>query len=228
MRDAQRRATLDARPRLLLQQPHRNGMGAMSGTALQSRSGAEAIDGEDAALVIAAQTDRRAFGPLYERYVGPIYRYCFHRLGEREAAEDATSLIFTKALAALTRYRPEGGSFRSWLFVIAHNTVADDVRRWRPVSPLVDADLPESTPGPETLAIAAQELGELRRVLADLPEDQRRVMELRLSGLSSPEVGRILGRSPTAVRSLQFRAVERLRASLIDPSIVQEPSHVRH
>ena len=56
----------------------------------------------------------------------------------------------------------------------------------------------------------------------ELPEDQRRVMELRLSGLTSPEAGRVLGRSPTAVRSLQFRAVERLRTALRDSHIAQE------
>ncbi len=197
----------------------------MGRLSAQPRTGRDA-DGEDAALVVAAQADRRAFGPLYERYVAAVYRYCYGRLGERAAAEDATSLIFTKALGALSRFRPDGGSFRSWLFVIAHNTVTD-VHRVRPVAPLGETDLPESVPGPEASVIADQELGELRRLLAELSDDQRRVMELRLSGLGSPEVGRILGRSPTAIRSLQFRAVERLRASLTDPTIAQERSHVR-
>lgn len=155
-----------------------------------------AVELDDARLVRAAQADRRAFAPLYERYVTPVYRYCFHRLGNREAAEDATSLIFTKALGALARYQPEAGSFRSWLFVIAHNSIADDFRRLRPVSPLPDAGLPNERPGPEALAIAAQEQDELHRLLAELPTEQRRVLELRLSGLSSPEVATIQGSHP--------------------------------
>jgi RNA polymerase sigma-70 factor (ECF subfamily) len=121
---------------------------------------------------------------------------------------------FTQALAALPRYRPEAGSFRSWLFVIAHNTVTDEFRRIRPTAILADDSLPEGVPGPEERVMADQAAGELHRLLAELPDDQRRVVELRLIGLSSPEVARILGRSPTAIRSLQFRAVATLRSRL--------------
>lgn len=174
----------------------------------------ESAEPGDAAAVTAAQADRQAFAPLYERYVTPIFRYCYHRLGDREAAEDATSQVFIKALAALPRYRPDAGSFRSWLFAIAHNTVADDIRRLRPAVSLADRDLTSVMPGPEAQAIATEAWDELHRLLAVLPVEQRRVMELRLSGLTSPEAARILGRTPLAVRSLQFRAVTRLRAAL--------------
>lgn len=184
----------------------------------------EAGEGDDA-LIVAARMDRRAFAPLYERYVTAIYRYCFHRLGNREAAEDATSLVFTKALAALPRFTPGAGSFRSWLFAIAYTTVADDFRHARPTSAMPADDLPATTPGPEAVAIDELQQAELHRLLAELPDGQRQVLELRLSGLSSPEVARVLGRSPTAIRSLQFRAVERLRSSLHAPSFSLEMSH---
>src|SRR5262245_37720478 len=84
-------------------------------------------DAQDESLLVAlAQQDRQAFAPLYDHYVGPIYRYCYQRLGRREAAEDATSLVFVKALNALPTYR--GGAFGGWLFAIAHNTVMDTLR----------------------------------------------------------------------------------------------------
>ena len=98
------------------------------------RSSAAAADdpnetGEtDAALAVRARVDREAFAALYARYVDPVYRYSLSRLGDREAAEDATSQVFVHALAALPRYR-EQGSFRSWLFAIAHNVVTDAGRR---------------------------------------------------------------------------------------------------
>jgi hypothetical protein len=72
----------------------------------------------DEALVVRALGDRQAFALLYDRYVGPNYRYCYGRLGDREEAEDATSVFFARALAALSTQR--GASFRSWLFTIAH------------------------------------------------------------------------------------------------------------
>jgi len=49
---------------------------------------------DDATLVAAAQTDPRAFAPLYHRYVYPVYRSCYRRLGNQHAAEDATGRIF--------------------------------------------------------------------------------------------------------------------------------------
>src|SRR4051794_25731491 len=87
--------------------------------------------GIDSSLVAAAQRDRTAFAPLYQRYVDPIHRYCLRRLGSIEAAEDATAQIFTKALAALPAYREQGISFRSWLFTIAHNILVDIERGFR-------------------------------------------------------------------------------------------------
>jgi RNA polymerase sigma-70 factor (ECF subfamily) len=172
---------------------------------------------DDAVLAAAARLDRRAFTPLYERYVGPIYRYCYHRLGNREAAEDATSQVFTRALAAISRYQTNRGSFRSWLFVIAHNIVVDWHRQQQPLASLTLLDPPSPMGGPEYEALEAQERTELSVLLAGLPLEQRRVMELRLSGLTSPEVATVLGTTPTAVRSLQFRAVATLRARLQSP-----------
>src|SRR4051812_44637441 len=78
----------------------------------------------DAVLVARSKVDPQTFALLYQRYVTAIYRYCYHRLGSAESAEDATSEIFLKALVALPRHR-DNQSFRSWLFAIAHNVVTD-------------------------------------------------------------------------------------------------------
>ena len=176
-------------------------------------------EASDAELAARAVADREAFAALYLRYVEPVYRYCYHRLGDHESAEDATSLVFTRALAGLPRYR-ERGSFRSWLFAIAHNVVTDLARRTRRTGANLSAPVPDDlidpAPSPDDVVTAGLAADRLETALAALPDDQRRVLELRLSGLSSPEVARVLGRSPTAVRSLQFRAVERLRRLLAE------------
>jgi hypothetical protein len=91
---------------------------------------------DDAALVAAARVDPTAFAPLYARYLPPVYRYCYRRLGTSAAAEDATSEVFVKALAALPRFR--AGSFRSWLFTsrttsLRMCSVSDGYRsHWKP------------------------------------------------------------------------------------------------
>jgi RNA polymerase sigma-70 factor (ECF subfamily) len=168
---------------------------------------------DDAVLVAAAKRDRQAFSPLYARYAEPVYRYCYRVLGSREAAEDATSLVFTKALAALPTCADM--SFRSWLFTIAHNVIADRRRRRDAHQPLdLASELEDTAPTPEEWAIADDEGRRLRRLLASLPPAQRDVVELRLTGLSGPEAARVLGRSHGAVKAAQFRAFTHLRALL--------------
>ena len=169
----------------------------------------------DAAVVARAQADPNAFAVLYRRYVDPVYRYCYRRLGGAEAAEDATALVFTKALAALATYRADGPSFRSWLFAIAHNAVADDLRRHRPTSPLAAAlNLTDPGPTPEERVLAEETSRTVRTLLAQLPSDQARIVELRLAGLTGEEVAHALGRKPNTVKVAQHRAYTRLRALL--------------
>lgn len=180
---------------------------------------------DDAALVARAKRDRRDFALLYDRYVDPIYRYCYRRLGTPEAAEDATSLVFTKALAALPRYREDGPSFRSWLFAIAHNTIADDLRSrlHRADQPLTAAtEIVDAAPTPEDLVLIAEAEVTVRALLTRLSADQARILELRLAGLSGPEVAHALGRSRGSVKVAQFRAFARLRELLTDPGTREE------
>ena len=83
----------------------------------------------DEQLVAAAQANPHAFTCLYERYLERIYRFCYNRLGERQAAEDATSEVFLQALAHLPAYR--SGTFAAWLYTIARNVVIAHYRRQR-------------------------------------------------------------------------------------------------
>ena len=178
----------------------------------------------DAVLVARARADSRAFAALYRRYVDPIYRYCYRRLGSREVAEDATSLVFAKALAALPTCRDE--SFRAWLFAIAHNVVANDLRAARQDRPLETvAPVPDGGAGPEEAAIAGEARATVLGLLPLLPADQRRVLELRLAGLSGPEIAEVLGRSHGSVRVAQYRAIARLRVLLGVESGSEEEDH---
>ena len=171
--------------------------------------------GGDAALVAAARADRQAVRPLYERYVQQIYGFCYLRLGSREAAEDATSEVFVKALTGLEAYR--GGVFAGWLYRIAQNVVTDTHRRGRRgrmTLPLAVAD---------NLADPSQDIEEanitVRSALRGLPDDQRAVLELQLAGWSSEQIGAALGRSPSAIRMTRARAIKHLRGTLMDAGV---------
>ena len=187
---------------------------------LHSRSGrqhpsehAAEPDSSDAKLVALAMEDPRHFSLLYARYLDPVHRYCYRRLGSREAAEDATSLVFTKALTAFPHYRHT--SFRGWLFTIARHVVTDNYRGNHPEDPLeMVAELRDGSASPEELALAADQRQSVTHLLPRLPEHQRQVVELRLAGLTSAEIAQVLDRSPSNVDVTQFRAVARLRVLL--------------
>lgn len=173
---------------------------------------------DDARVVALAKADPRAFAPLYARYFDPVYRYCYRRLGNPDAAADAAAQVFTKALAALPGYREDAPSFRSWLFAIAHNVITDDLRARRPVAPIdAAAHVAAPDPSPEEAALTNETGCVVQALLAQLPPDQRRILELRLAGLTGPEIAASLGRTLGSVKIAQVRAFARLRATL-DPS----------
>jgi RNA polymerase sigma-70 factor, ECF subfamily len=169
----------------------------------------------DRDLVLSAKTDPQAFAVLYTRYADPIFRHCYRRLGSREAAEDATSQVFTRALAALPRFDSSNDGFRSWLFTIANHVLADHHRSEKHRGSL-DAleEAPDGSLSPEELAIASDTERSLREAMELLPRREREVVELRLAGLTGPEIGAVLGCRRNAVAAAHFRAVNHLRAFL--------------
>lgn len=167
----------------------------------------------DEDLVVAAQKDPKAFTPLYERYLEPIYRYCYLHLGHRESAEDATSEVFLKALANLHRYR--SGLFVAWLFRIAKNVVTDVHRKRRATDALENFALAAPGLSPEESAEAQAEWEALLAALRTLPDEQRTVIELQLAGLGSAQIAATLGKSLAAVKMIRYRAVAQLRKLLV-------------
>lgn len=203
------------------------GMAAQSGVPAQERTDDASVE---LVLIEAARHDPRAFAPLYDRYFPAIHGYCLRRLGHPENAADATSQIFINALQSLPKFRPErkrtGSSFRSWLFAIAHNVIVDIYRRQRVTEPVPDEamGLIDGDPLPDELAIAADASRQLRTALGHLPEVQRSIVELRLSGLRRAEIANVLQMSDAAVRSAQARAFLVLRQHLAADAAIPEIS----
>lgn len=197
---------------------HRDAQAAPSHDPPRSRESGEPGDLD---LIAAALDDPRAFAPLYGRYVTPVYRYCYRRVADPDLAADLTATIFTRVLEALPKFQMResgGGTFRSWLFAIAHNVVVDSHRQRRPTGAM-PADPPDHGPGPEDLAVHGDELARLIAALEQLPHQHRQIIELRLAGLTSAEIASTLSMSRAAVKSAQTRAYARLRDVLSGPSL---------
>ena len=166
--------------------------------------------------------DAAAFGLLYDRYLGGVHAYCFRMLERREAAEDATTETFLRALAGLPAYR--AGSFRAWLFTIARHVVIDDQRRARPDLPLEAAALiPDPAASPDDVDLRLDEQATVRALLPQLSPDQSHVIALRLSGLRADEIARVLGKPRNAVDGLHHRAIRRAQALLATASATATP-----
>jgi RNA polymerase sigma-70 factor (ECF subfamily) len=182
-------------------------------------SGRRPVD-PDLADVRAAQADHAAFGTLYRRYLDRVYGYSFYLLGDHHDAEDATERIFLAALGAIDRYRDDGAAFRSWLFRIAHNQLANALRSRsrRRAESLDGAREPAGADDPAHQAGLADDARRLRAAVASLSDDRRQVVILRfVDGLTAREIGEVLGRSEGAVRVLQHRALRELAALLGRP-----------
>lgn len=199
------------------------GIGMNLGTAVPARPRTDQAMGgartdiasavADRALVAAAQADPQAFALLYRRYVTPLYQYLYHRVGNREEAEDLTASAFDKALASLDHYQ-EQGSFAAWLFSIARHTLHDQQRRRRPVVDVaaVAALLVDPAASPEAQLVQAEDAFRLHDLIQQLPPDQQEAVMLRyFSGLHTADIAIVLGRSDGAVRALLHRALLALR-----------------
>lgn len=178
-------------------------------------------DASEAASAARALDDTDPFSALYRAYALDIYRYCYRRLHNREAAEDATSQIFTNAYAGL--HRLGNKPFRPWLFAIARNVVVDVHRNRRSLFSLDETiDHEDTDPSPEALALAKEQQDTVQQLLRQLPSRDRDVVELRLSGLTGEEIAQTLQCSREAVRAAHYRAMQRLRAianaeGIVDP-----------
>lgn len=165
----------------------------------------------DALLVQEAQRRPAAFAALYARYVGPVHRYIYSRVGNWTDAEDLTAEVFTEALAALPGYR-ERGLFPAWLFSIVRRKVAGHHRRPQAAQPLdAAAGAPSPQPDPLAHALAQEALTKLAQRLARLDEDQRELLRLRYAaGLTYREIGAVLGKREAAVKMAVHRLLGRL------------------
>jgi RNA polymerase sigma-70 factor (ECF subfamily) len=179
-------------------------------------------DADSKRIVIRHQAgDETAFGDLYLRYFNPVYTYARVALSDHHEAEDVTQQVFIKTLSALDRYelRP-GVPFRGWLFSIARNVVITAITKRSGVildTPDQLESLKEQGGGTPSVSEALGWLtdSEVAMFVERLPLAQRQVLTLRfMLDLTSEEVAQVLGRSHTAVRKLQSRALDTLSRRL--------------
>jgi RNA polymerase sigma-70 factor (ECF subfamily) len=163
----------------------------------------------------AARHDPDAWEALYRRAYRPLFGFARRRLFDDKAAEDAVSETMARALDNIERFTWRGGGFDAWLWGIARNVVRELQRSRHRTLRLVHEDRPSTDRSPEDHAVAGAETAAMRTAFGRLDPHERELLELRIhAGLSSDEVGQLLGKRPGAVRMGQARALQRLRTIL--------------
>jgi RNA polymerase sigma-70 factor (ECF subfamily) len=172
---------------------------------------------EERLLVEAAQSDPAKFDALYELQFERVYAFVANRVRNRATAEDLTSEVFHKALANLSGYEWRGVPFAAWLLRIAANAIADQFKRAAREFPSPD-DPPEPAADPDLQASelrAIEYRAQLFRLVGQLPEVQKQVVYERfVEQRSIREIAKRLGKTEGAVKQLQLRAVQNLRAKM--------------
>jgi RNA polymerase sigma-70 factor (ECF subfamily) len=170
-------------------------------------SGMQAPDHKDDAALIARMRagDQSAMADLYDRYSGVVYGVALRVLASATAAEDVVQEVFLQLWRKPQAFDAGRGRLAPWLAVIARNRSIDHLRK-RPAEDDIDA-LPIST-GVNLEDDAAQKLAveKVRGVLALLPQDQRKALEMAyFEGMTHTEIagktGDPLGTVKTRIRS---------------------------
>jgi RNA polymerase sigma-70 factor (ECF subfamily) len=161
--------------------------------------------------------DPAEFGAVFDRHAPAIFRFAAHRLG-RQPAEDVLAETFTRAFAARGRAYTVDGSLRAWLYKIASNLIADELRRRERASVAHERLQARGVAGAGRFAadqgVAAID-PELVAALERLREEEREALLLLAWGeLSYAEIAVVTGDPIGTVRSRLNRARRNLRAAL--------------
>lgn len=170
----------------------------------------------DGIIQKAKTGDREAVSQLYQLYAQKIYRYVSYRVQTDADAEDLTAEVFVKMVEGLGSYRITGAPFEAWLYRIAAARIIDYRRRARrrPQTELSEV-LSTGEKSPEERILEQQEVETLRHALSGLTDEQQNILVLRfIERKSHQEVATILGKSVSAVKSIQHRALIQLASRL--------------
>jgi RNA polymerase sigma-70 factor (ECF subfamily) len=176
---------------------------------------------EDRLLSRARRGDQDAIMRIYEQYFPPIYQYIRLRVDDRMGAEDLASEVFTRFIAAVRAGNAPRSTLRGWLFRVARNLIADHYGASKKLATVaLDETLEEwlrapDDDGPEVRVVRQADGERVRAALRLLNADQQEVLVLRFGQMLDLEAtADIMGKSVSAIKSLQFRAVESLRRAL--------------
>jgi RNA polymerase sigma-70 factor (ECF subfamily) len=183
---------------------------------------------DEALMAAIVAQESRAFAALYDRYSDLVYATTLRVLADAQLAEDATQDVFVRLWRRPQTFIAERGRFISWLMSVSRNRAVDELRsrgrRRRREGPGLEAPedqacmlIPDDREDPQHSAEVREEQAVVRRALKDLPQDQRRALELAyFGGLTQVEISVSLHEPLGTIKTRIRLGMQKLRRALED------------
>ena len=166
--------------------------------------------------------DPAALETLYDLHAAVVFGLLARIVGDRSSAEDLLQEVFLRAWRNAASYHPERGQVRSWLLGIAHHAALNELRRRRrhpgdapaahnEAGTTALLGFTDPRPEPAEIAWVAERRNHIAGALAELPEEQRKVIELYATGFSQAEIAHQLAEPLGTVKSRMRRGLLHLR-----------------
>jgi RNA polymerase sigma-70 factor, ECF subfamily len=168
-------------------------------------------------LLGAQRLDPNALGQIYNEYNSGLYVYAMYLLGDPDLAEECVSETFSRFLKAVYSGSGPQSHLKAYLYRIAHNWITDCFRRKAPVPLETIEDMPSDNDQLSLQNIVDKNIRQsrIRTALKQLIETQRQVIVLRfLEGWDNEEIASAISKPPSAIKSIQYRAIENLKKIL--------------
>jgi len=179
--------------------------------------------GDEDLMSLVAGKDALAFEVFYDRHGGAAYSLAYRIVGDKTGAEDVTQEALLSIWRSGARFDRARGSVRAWTLGIVRNRAIDALRRAAGRPPALNFDPEEvlereaAQELTEVEAVRRETARELRGAVAELPNDQSRVIELAyFGGFTHSEIAEMLGQPLGTVKGRMRLGLEKIRAALAE------------
>ena len=161
------------------------------------------------------KVNKNNFGQFYDEYINKIFNFIYYKTHHKEIAEDLTSETFIKALNKLDMFNENKGSFSTWIYQIARNTVIDFYRTKKDSINIDDVwDLSTDEDILRDLD-TAKKLEDIKEYLKTLKSEQRELVILRVwEGMSYKEISEAMGKSEASCKMAFSRTIKTLKEKM--------------
>src|SRR6185436_2049515 len=177
-------------------------------------------------MQLVQRAEASAFEVVYDRHSGAAFSLAYRMCGARQLAEEVVQEAFLSIWRSGARYDRARGSVRTWILGITHHRAIDALRRGvvQDRHRASDEGIEERFEAEErTDAEVArrEEALEVRGALVDLPEEQRRAIELAYyGGFTQSEIAEMLDVPIGTVKGRMRLGMEKMRGVLAPPAEV--------